>query len=140
MAVSADDDVHAPVGVKQRGELLVLLKADVGEQHGEVDVDGVVGVADVAHLARRLADVYEGADQLVVLRRRQHLLRDDADEEDLHAVDVRDPERPKHPPAVGLDVQVGIDDGKVRALFKEQQMREAVVDLVVADGRHIGAH
>ena len=112
----------------------------MGEQHGEVDVDGVVGVADVAHLARRLADVYEGADQLVVLRRRQHLLRDDADEEDLHAVDVRDPERPKHPPAVGLDVRVGIDDGKVRALFKEQQMREAVVDLVVADGRHIGTH
>ena len=49
-------------------------------------------------------------------------------------------EKAEKTPAVGLDVQVGIDDGKVRALFKEQQMREAVVDLVVADGRHIGTH
>ena len=140
VAVAANDNVHAPVRVQHRRQLLVLLKADVGQQHGEINVDGVVGVADVAHLPGRLPDVHKGPDQLVRLGGSQHLLRDDADEEDLHAVDVRDPERPKHPPAVGLDVQVGIDDGKVRALFKEQQMREAVVDLVVADGRHIGTH
>ena len=91
----------------------------MGEQHGEVDVDGVVGVADVAHLPRRLADVHEGADQLVALGGRQHLLRDDADEQDLHAVDVGDPEGLEHPPPVGLNVQIGVDNGEIRALFKE---------------------
>lgn len=51
-----------------------------------------------------------------------------------------DPEGPKHPPSVGFDVQIGVDDGEIRALFQKQQMSEAVVDLVVADGGHVRPH
>ena len=140
MAVAANDDVHAPVRVQHRRQLLVLLKADVGQQHGEINVDGVVGVADVAHLPGRLPDVHKGPDQLVRLGGGQHLLRDDADEQDLHIVDMGDPEGPEHPPSVGFDVQIGVDDREIRALFQKQQMSEAVVDLVVADGGHVRPH
>ena len=140
VAVAANDDVHAPVRVQHRRQLLVLLKADVGQQHGEINVDSVVGVADVAHLPGRLPDVHKGPDQLVRLGGGQHLLRDDADEQDLHIVDMGDPEGPEHPPPVGFDVQIGVDDREIRALFQEQQMGEAVVDLVVADGGHVRPH
>lgn len=51
-----------------------------------------------------------------------------------------DPERPEHPPSVGFDVQIGVDDREIRALFQKQQMSEAVVDLVVADGGHVRPH
>ena len=51
-----------------------------------------------------------------------------------------DPEGPEHPPSVGFDVQIGVDDGEIRALFQKQQMGEAVVDLVVADGGHVRPH
>ena len=140
VAVAADDQIHAPCGVQHRRQLLVLLEADVGEQHGEVDVDGVVGVADVAHLPRCLTDVHKGSDQLIALGGGQHILGDDADEQDLQAVDVSDPERLEHPPSVGFDVQIGVDDGKIRALLQKQKMGQAVIDLVVADGGHIRPH
>ena len=112
----------------------------MGEQHGEVDVDGVVGVADVAHLPGRLADVHKGADQLVALGGGQHLLGDDADEQDLHAVDMGDPEGLEHPPSVGFDVQIGVDDGEIRALLQKQKMGQTVIDLMVADGGHVRPH
>ena len=51
-----------------------------------------------------------------------------------------DPEGPEHPPSVGFDVQIGVDDREIRALFQKQQMGEAVVDLVVADGGHVRPH
>ena len=140
VAVAADDQIHAPCGIQHCRQSLVLLKADVGEQHGEVDVDGVVGVADVAHLPGRLADVHKGADQLVALGGGQHLLGDDADEQDLHAVDMGDPEGLEHPPPVGFDVQIGVDDGEIRALLQKQKMGQTVVDLVVADGGHVRPH
>ena len=35
VAVSADDQVHSPCRVQLAGQMAVLLKADVGQQHGE---------------------------------------------------------------------------------------------------------
>lgn len=37
----------------------------------------------------------------------------------------------------GFDIEVCVDDGKARAFFDEQQMRDAVVHLVVAYGDHV---
>ena len=122
----------------------LLVAGAVGVVNGDhlpcEGVDGVVGVADVAHLPGRLADVHKGADQLVTLGGGQHLLGDDADEQDLHAVDMGDPEGLEHPPSVGFNVQIGVDDGEIRALLQKQKMGQTVVDLVVADGGHVRPH
>ena len=64
-------------------------------------------------------------------------MRDDADEEDVHAVHPQDLVGGKQPGGGVFDVEVGVDDGKARAFFDEQQMRDAVIHLVVADGNHV---
>ena len=50
VGVAADDEVHAPGRVQLAGMPSVLLKADMGEQDREINVDAAVGVADLAHL------------------------------------------------------------------------------------------
>ena len=134
MAVAADDNVHAPVRVQHLGELFILLEADMREEHGEVDIDGIVRVTDVADLMRGFRDIDEGADQLVTLRGSEDLLGDDTDEKNLHAVELRDPVWPEHAATVRLDVEICVDDREVGALFEEKEMRETVVDLMVSDG------
>ena len=137
VGMSADDDVHAPFGLQQGCQFLIFLEADVGQQDGEVDIDRVVGVADAADLFRRVLDVDEAADQAVRLALLQRHVGDDADEQDLHAVDLDDVVGLEESGAVRRDVQVRVDDGELRALFQEQQVGDAVVDFVVANGDHV---
>ena len=63
VAVSTDDQVHSPRRVQLMGQMAVLLKADVGQQHGKINVDAVVGVADLAHLGGSCGGVHKGAYQ-----------------------------------------------------------------------------
>ena len=70
--------------------MAVLLKADVGQQHGEINVDAVVGVADLAHLGGSGGGVHKGAHQRFGFGLVDDILRDDADEEDVHAVHPQD--------------------------------------------------
>ena len=136
----ADDDIHAPVRIQNGGELFVLLKANVREQHGKVNVNGVVGIADIPDLAGCFADVYKGADQFFRFCGGQHLFRNDTDKKNLHAVNARNPVRLEHSFPVGFDMKIGIDDRKIRAFFQKQQMGQAVINLVVADGGNIRAN
>lgn len=48
VAVSTDDQVHSPRRVQLMGQMAVLFKADVGQQHGKINVDGdpVFGVPE----------------------------------------------------------------------------------------------
>ena len=114
--------------------MAVLLKADVGQQHGKINIDAVVGVADLAHLGGSGGGVHKGAYQRFGFGLVDHVLRDDADEQDVHAVHPQDLVGGEQPCGGVLDVEVRIDDGKARAFLDEQQMRDAVVHLVVADG------
>ena len=34
-------------------------------------------------------------------------------------------------------MQIGVDDGEIRALFQKQKVGQTVIDLVVADGGHV---
>ena len=138
VGVAADDEIHPPAGVQQRRQLLVLLKADVGQQHGEVDVLCPVGVADPAHLRGGVMDIDEGADEPLLPGGGQHLLGEHADEQHPHPAHLQNDVAVKEPDLVGGEVQIGVDDGKAGAFFQKQQMSDAVVDLVVAQGGHIG--
>ena len=90
VAVPADDQVHSPRRVQLARQMFVLLKADVGQQHGKVDVDAVVGVADLAHLGSGGSGVHKGPHQRLGLGLVDDVLGDDADEEDVHAVHPQD--------------------------------------------------
>ena len=134
VAVPADDQVHPPGRVQLAGQVFVLLKADVGQQHGKINVDAVVGVADLAHLGGSGGGVHKGPHQRFGLGLVDDVLRDDADEEDVHPVYPQDLVGGKQPGGGVFDVEVGVDDGKARAFFDEQQVGDAVIHLVVADG------
>ena len=74
MGMSADDDVHAPSGIQQGCKLLILLKADMGQQHRQIHILCPVSVADPAHLGSGLVDIDEGTDQPFLPGLGQHLL------------------------------------------------------------------
>ena len=100
-------------------------------------IDAVVGVADLAHLGGSGGGVHKGAYQRFGFGLVDHVLRDDADEQDVHAVHPQDLVGGEQPCGGVFDVEVCVDDGKARAFFDEQQMRDAVVHLVVAYGDHV---
>ena len=84
--MAADDEVHAPGRVQLAGKPSVLLKADMGEQDREINVDAAVGVADLAHLHHCGFCIHKGADEGFGFCLIDHVLRDDADEKDIHPV------------------------------------------------------
>ena len=134
VAVPADDQVHPPRRVQLARQMLILLKADVGQQHGKIDVDAVVGVADLAHLGGSGGGVHKGPHQRFGLGLVDDVLRDDADEQDVHAVHPQDLVGGEQPCGGVLDIEVGVDDGEPGTFFDEQQVCDAVIHLVVADG------
>ena len=107
------------------------------QQHGEVDIDIAVGVTDLADLLGCVLNIDQGADELFALGLFQDGLRQDADEEYAHAVDLFDVMGVEKPHAVELQVHVGIDDREGGALFQKQQMSKAVVHLVIAQCHHV---
>ena len=119
------------------GQMAVLLKADVGQQHGKINVDAVVGVADLAYLGGSGGGVHKGPHQRFGLGLVDDVLGDDADEQNVHAVHAQDLVGSKQPGGGVFDVKVCVDDGEPGAFFDEQQMGDAVIHLVVADGDHV---
>ena len=67
MGVAADDDVHAPGGIQRGCEFLVFFKADMGQQHGQVDIRVPMRVTNLADLAQRILKIDQHADQTIVL-------------------------------------------------------------------------
>ena len=84
-----------------------------------VDVFGAVGVADAGDLGGRVLDVDQRADQAFFFCVRQHLLGQDADEEDAHPVDLADQAGAEQADAVKLNVHVGVYDGEGGAFFEK---------------------
>ena len=139
VGVAADDDIHAKVRVQRLGELFVHLQTDVGQQDGQIRLDGAVVVADDADLPGGLLEINEGADDLLLPGGGQDLFGEDADEQDAHAADVDVQIGQEQPRAVHGDEQIGVDDGESGAFLQEQQVRQTVVHLVVAHGGDVGA-
>ena len=139
MGVSADDDVHAPSGIQQGSQLLILLKADMGQQHRQIHILCPVSVADPAHLGSGLVDIDEGTDQPFLPGLGQHLLGEDANEQHLHAAHFQNDVTLEKAHLIGGQVEVCVDDGKPGAFFQKQHMPHTVINLMVTQGRHIGS-
>ena len=103
----------------------------------KIDIDWIVGITNTADFLCRLADIYKGTDYLIHLRLRQHVLGDNTDEENLHTINMRDIKRLKKTLIIRADMKVGIDNREVRALFDKQQMRQTVINLMIADGHNV---
>ena len=86
VGMPADDEVHTPGRVQLAGKPPILFKADVSEQDRKINVDAVVGVADLAHLHRCGCRIYKGADEGFGFCLVDHVLCDDADEKDVHPI------------------------------------------------------
>ena len=71
-------------------------------------------------------------------RNTQHFLRERADKENVCAAHAFAQAGTEHALVVYGNAHVGADDGKLRAFFQKQQVRHAVVHLVVAYGDDIG--
>ena len=139
MGVSADDNIHAPSGIQQGSQLLILLKADMGQQHRQIHILRPVGIADPAHLGSGLVDIDEGADEPFLPGLGQHFLGEDADEQHLHAAHFQNDVALEQPHLIGGQVEVCVDDGKPGAFFQKQHMPYTIIDLMVTQGRHIGS-
>ena len=137
MRMTADNNVNTPSGIKHCRQLFILFKADMRKNNREVNIDRIVGITNTADFLCRLADIYKGTDYLIHLRLRQYVLGNDADEENLHAVNVSDIKRLEKTLVIRADVEVRIDNREVSAFFDKQQMRQPVINLMVTDGHNV---
>ena len=96
------------------------------------------GPADAFYLAQGVRGLHERADEADILAFIEDGFGDDADEEDPHPRDLDDTKRVEQPLVIGGYAQVRIHDGEVGALFQEEHVSRAVIDLVVAYGRNVG--
>lgn len=103
----------------------------------KIDIDWIVGITNTADFLCRLADIYKGTDYLIHLRLRQYVLGNDADEENLHTIDMCDIKRLEKTLVIRANVKVRIDNREVSALFDKQQMRQTVINLVITDGHNV---
>ena len=103
----------------------------------KINIDRIVGITNTADFLCRLADIYKGTDYLIHLRLRQYVLGNNADEEDLHAVNMSDIKRLEKTLVIRADVEVRIDNREVSAFFDKQQMRQPVINLMVTDGHNV---
>ena len=103
----------------------------------KIDIDWIVGITNTADFLCRLADIYKGTDYLIHLRLRQYVLGNDADEENLHAIDMRDIKRLKKTLIIRADMEISIDNREVSAFFDKQQMRQTVIHLMITDSHHV---
>ena len=131
MTVSSDDNIHTPVGIQRGRELLVLLQTDVRKQNGHVDIRGSVRVANFANLAQCVLKVDQHAGKPIRFGVCHHIPRQDTDKEYAHAINFFDPMRAEHSFPNKLNIHVGADDGKTRALFQKQKVRKTVIHLMV---------
>ena len=138
VAVSADDQVHSAARVKLGRQLLVLLKSDMGEEDGQIDIRRPVGIGDLFHLLRRVMDIDQLSDQFLLFGGCQNIFRENADEKDPDPAGLQDVERPEDAGAVKLQVHIGVNDRESGAPLDKEKMRQTVVYLVIADRRDLG--
>ena len=135
--MTADNNVNTPSGIKHCCQLFILFEADMRKNNRKIDIDWIVGITNTADFLCRLADIYKGTDYPIHLRLRQYVLGNDADEENLHAIDMRDIKRLEKTLVIRADMKVRIDNREVSALFDKQQMRQTVINLMIADGHNV---
>ena len=138
MRVAADDQVHAPVRVKELCQLAVSLDADVRQQDDHVRVARAVVIADDTNLFGSSFYIDKGADDFFGLCHRQHFFCQNSDEQNFQAADFLLQIRLEEAGVVKRHQQVSVDDREACAFFQEEQMRQPVVHLVIADGADIG--
>ena len=109
----------------------------MSKKHGAVNVDGVIGITDTPHFFCRIFQRDKSTDEIIFFKLRQRHFRQDPDEKDLHAVDLDHVARPEKTLVIHFQIEIGVDDRKVRTFFQKQKMGYAVVDLVISDGDHI---
>ena len=137
MRMTADNNVNTPSGIKHCCQLFILFKADMRKNNREININRIICITNTADFLRRLADIYKGADYLIHLRLRQYVLGNDADEENLHTIDMRDIKRLEKTLIIRADMKVRIDNREIGALFDKQQMRQTVIYLMVTNGHNV---
>ena len=137
VAVAADNEIHAPVGIESGREFFVVFKADMRQQHGEVNVHIPVGIADFADLIDGILNINQSTHKPLRFCGVQHLLGQNPDKHHAHPVDFLYEMRVEKTLAAVLQVHIGIDDRECGTLLKKQQMGQTVVHLVVAKGHHV---
>ena len=135
--MTADNNVNTPSGIKHCCQLFILFEADMRKNNRKIDIDWIVGITNTADFLCRLADIYKGTDYPIHLRLRQYVLGNDADEENLHAIDMRDIKRLEKTLVIRADMKVRIDNREVSAFFDKQQMRQTVIYLMVTNGHNV---
>lgn len=117
--MAADYNIDSPARVEIRGKLLVRLKADMGQENRKVYIDGLIAVAYLSDLCRRLIDIEERADELILLCLREHLLGKKSDKQHLHAVNLENLVGFEKARAVIFQIYIRIDYRKLcAALYK----------------------
>gem|GEM_PF-6926636 len=104
----------------------------------QIDVVRLVRVGDPTDFAAGLFEADEARHLRVARQVREDLVGDDADEQNVQACDARDVVRLHEPPVVRPEVQVGVDDREARHLLEEEEVRQAVVELVVPERYDVG--
>ena len=137
MRMTTDNNVNTPSGIKHCRQFFILFEADMRKDNCKINIDRIVGITNTADFLCRLADIYKGTDYLIHLRLRQYVLGNDADEENLHTIDMRDIKRLEKTLVIRTDVKVRIDNREVSALFDKQQMRQPVINLVITDSHNV---
>ena len=132
MGVTADYHIDAPVGIEERRELSVLFYAYVRQKNEHIRVLGAVVVGYYTDLLRRLLDVYVRAYDALAFGGAYDLLRQKTDEHYPHTVYIYIQIRLEKAGIVQRYEQVGVYYREFSALFEKQQMRYAVIYLVVA--------
>src|SRR5450830_883060 len=132
VAMPSDDHVDTPGRIQQARKLLVVLKADVGQQDRQVDIIILVVVAYFPDFGCCLLQCDKRRQYVVGFQHVHDLLRDDPDEQDVEAVDVLHHIRLEQALVVLGDVEVGVDDGEIGNLLQEQEVWQSIIELVVA--------
>ena len=135
--MTADNNINAPIWIKHCRQFFILFEADMRQDNRKINIDRIVGITNTADFLCRLADIYKGTDYLIHFRLRQYVLGNNADEENLHAINMCDIKRLEKTLVIRADVKVRIDNREVSAFFDKQQMRQPVIYLMVTNGHNV---
>ena len=86
VGMSSDYEIHTPGRIQLSREMPVLLKANMRQNNGKIDVDAIVRVTDLSDFCSGGSRIHKRSNQRFRFRLVDHILRDDTDEQDIHAI------------------------------------------------------
>ena len=108
------------------------------QKHGQVDVIMLVGIGNAAHLFSGILEGNKAADQIIRSDLIHNFFSDDSRKENIVAGHFKYNVRLHQPLIIFIDLKVGVNNNKVGHFFKKEQVRQAVIKLVVTQRHNIG--